>query len=440
MVVYFAGTGLSIDGIPCLPWIMSACCAMQRHRMQCSSQSAQTPRRPSSRHPTILWPPAQTACQPRLAMAPHLSPEELDEIFRLRNAGQTPVEIHAWLAAKRGGEGTPAPNLTNVRKALKGQSYRRGQVETRGRKRKLSRRVVQKLDTTRVAMIEQADNKVEVHWKDVLRRARVRVHPTTAARSFKAEGLDVKWRRPREKPQRDAEHTAERMEICRRWRFLPRNFFTERVDLIMDNKMFKVPTHARGLRHLKATRIRGHLRTPAEGVRKGFTKPNPKRQRVNTGGKVDVCGAIIGGRIRMWHYLPKTWNAGVAADLYEQTILPALVRHRGRKPKYLVVEDNDPVGYKSRKAIAVKRRYGIETLEWPRYSPDLNPLDFHVWDAVEEQALLSLSGPTTIKAYKAKLRRIAFALPEASIRKAVLEMRTRAQDIYEAEGGDIARD
>ena len=373
-------------------------------------------------------------------MAPHLKAEELDEMFRLRNEGQTPIEIHAWLEAKRGQEDIAAPNVTNVRKALKGQSFRRGQVETRGRKRKLSRRVVLKLDRTRKELIEKAKNEKEVHWGDVLRRARVRAHASTASRAFKAEGFDVKWRQPREKPQRDAEHAEERHEICRRWRFLPENYFTDRADLIMDNKVFKVPTHARGLRHLKTTRIRGHLRTRAEGTKKGFTKPNPKRQKVNPGATVNVCAAIIGGRIRVWHYLPKTWNGNAAADLYEHTIAPALAKHRGAKKKYLVVEDNDPTGYKSNKAKAVKRRLGIETVEWPRYSPDLNPLDFHVWHAVEEKALQSLSGPTTVQAYKQKLRRIAFALPEAPLRKAVASMRTRAQAIYDAEGGDIPRD
>ena len=97
-------------------------------------------------------------------MAPHLKAEELDEMFRLRNEGQTPIQIHAWLEAKRGEEDIAAPNVTNVRKALKGQSFRRGQVETRGRKRKLSRRVVLKLDRTRKELIEKAKNEKEVHW------------------------------------------------------------------------------------------------------------------------------------------------------------------------------------------------------------------------------------------------------------------------------------
>ena len=72
---------------------------------------------------------------PALAMAPHLSADELDDIFRLRNEGQSPAEIHTWLETRRGRRGIPAPNITNIRKVLKGQSYRRGHVQTRGRKR-----------------------------------------------------------------------------------------------------------------------------------------------------------------------------------------------------------------------------------------------------------------------------------------------------------------
>ena len=68
---------------------------------------------------------------PGLAMAPHLSADELDEIFRLRNEGPSPSEIHAWVETTRGRRGIAAPNITNIRKVLKGQSYRRGKVETR---------------------------------------------------------------------------------------------------------------------------------------------------------------------------------------------------------------------------------------------------------------------------------------------------------------------
>ena len=36
----------------------------------------------------------------------------------------------------------------------------------------------------------------------------------------------------------------------------------------------------------------------------GFTKPNVKKHNVSVG-SVNVCACIIGGRVRIWHYLPK---------------------------------------------------------------------------------------------------------------------------------------
>ncbi|CAE8639158.1 unnamed protein product, partial [Polarella glacialis] len=47
--------------------------------------------------------------------------------------------------------------------------------------------------------------------------------------------------------------------------------------------------------------------------------------------------------------------------------------------KFLVLEDNDPSGYKSTLAIATKLEHKINVLELPRRSPDLNPLDYGFW-------------------------------------------------------------
>ena len=57
-----------------------------------------------------------------------------------------------------------------------------------------------------------------------------------------------------------------RVEICRGWLRRPVNFFSESVDLIMDNKKFEIPTWAAAKRFTKMKRVRFHLRTPAEGV------------------------------------------------------------------------------------------------------------------------------------------------------------------------------
>lgn len=374
-------------------------------------------------------------------MAPHLTPTELDVMSVKAAKGQTPLQIHKWLQSQRNRKGLDTPNITNIRKALQCKTFRRGAVETRGRKVKLSKHMVKKINSTRKALIKNAAGESEVHWCDVLKKARCpKVHASTAARALKKEGIDIQWRTPRQRPQREKEHEAERKKICSDWGKLPKDFFTKKVDLIIDNKKFSVPTYARAVRHVKTSRVRGHLRTRQEGLTKGFTKPNVKRNRVNPGGSVNVCAGIIHGRIRLWHYLPAKWSGQVAADLYKGPIRKVLHANLGAKRKFLILEDNDPSGYKTKKGLEAKAEVKIEAVPYPRYSPDLNPLDFHVWEAVEKRMVASLHGPISIKAYKARLRRIAMALPKDEIYKAVSAMHRRAAAVVAAKGGDITCD
>ena len=188
-------------------------------------------------------------------------------------------------------------------------------------------------------------------------------------------------------------------------------------------------------------RVHGHLRTRAEGVQKGFTKPCPKRHRQNPGSSVSVCAGIIGGKVKLWHYLPKAWNGQVAAQTYRGPIRRTLKRYAGVTPKYKVLEGNDPVGYESTKALETKDELSITAIQYPRHSPDLNPMDFFLWAEVERRMLAGKApNSETVAQYKARLRRTAFAIPSAVIEKAVANIKSRAWAIYKADGGDIQRD
>ena len=143
----------------------------------------------------------------------------------------------------------------------------------------------------------------------------------------------------------------------------------------------------------------------------------------------------------MWHALPKHWSGEVAANLYRGAIAKTLQKVSGDKDKYLVGEDNDRTGYKSGKALEAKREVGIKSVDLPKYSPDLNPLDFYVWSAVEKRmAAAKVKQPESAKKYIARLRRTALKLPEEPLKKAVLSMKSRIQAVYDAKGRDIARD
>ena len=77
-----------------------------------------------------------------------------------------------------------------------------------------------------------------------------------------------------------------------------------------------------------------------------------------------------------------------------------------------MLEDNDPTGFKSKVAIDAKATLRIKPIEFPTYSPDLNPSDFSLWREVESR-MAAQTAPKTEAAigYKARLRRTAMAIP-----------------------------
>ena len=140
---------------------------------------------------------------------------------------------------------------------------------------------------------------------------------------------------------------------------MPRESFANIVNLIIDNKAWDFPSDARARAYLMRQKIRGHLRTPAEGIQQEFTKPNVKRHRLNPGGSLMVCAGIVNCRVAVWSYVDGRWNGETAANMYKDVLLPAMARRRGRKTAYRALADNDPTGYKSTDAAKMKQECGI---------------------------------------------------------------------------------
>ena len=82
--------------------------------------------------------------------------------------------------------------MTTVRRALRGATHKRAIAETRGRKKSLTARNFATLDSKRVEMIEKADGQTEIHWKDVIKKARVpNVDRITASTRTKCSRLGL---------------------------------------------------------------------------------------------------------------------------------------------------------------------------------------------------------------------------------------------------------
>ena len=308
-------------------------------------------------------------------MAPHLTDSEINFLFQWKDKGLAPTEIHEKLVHRRAKKQIAAPSLPNLRKVLKGQSYKRGKVETRGRPRTFTLAKLRTINAKRKGIIKKAAGQKEVHWEDIVRAARVKCDPTTLAKSMRRAGMDVRARKPREKPLRSDEGVANRKRICNQWRKKPASYW-QKMDLIMDSTTWEFPKYVRAKKALKMKKVRFHIRERSEGLEPGFIKPSTKKHTANPGGYVKLLAGIVKGRVRVWHYLPKSWNAQVAEDCYRGPNIRVLRRTFPGKKSYKTLEDNDPSGYKCNKAVLAKKELKINPVEFPAYSPDLNPCDY----------------------------------------------------------------
>ena len=140
----------------------------------------------------------------------------------------------------------------------------------------------------------------------------------------------------------------------------------------------------------------------------------------------------------MWEYLDKKWNADAAVKRYQGAVMSTLRKERGVKRRYKVLEDNDPTGYKSRKAMDAKAALGITAVPMPAYSPDMNPLDFSLWAEIEKRMIANAPKRVeTVSEYKKRLRLTALRLPRDIVSKAVRSIPKRLRAIIAAKGHSI---
>ena len=138
--------------------------------------------------------------------------------------------------------------------------------------------------------------------------------------------------------------------------------------------------------------------------------------------------------------MPKgKWSGQAAADFYAGPLKKALVKAYPNKRKHLVLEDNDPTGYRSNKGIKAKDENRIAVFEIPPRSPDLSLLDYSIWKEVnrrlrEQEKKWPAGKRETKKQYVARLKRTASRLPQSFLEASIGDMVRRCKRLYDAKG------
>ena len=96
---------------------------------------------------------------------------------------------------------------------------------------------------------------------------------------------------------------------------------------------------------------------------------------------------------------------------------------------------------RARSRAALRKGLKMTPVPFPKYSPDLNPLDYFVWAEVNKR-MGSQSPPANESqtAYKNRLRRTAMGIPAPTIRAVVGKMKGKAAEVVKSKGGRIPSD
>src|SRR5688572_22240924 len=111
------------------------------------------------------------------------------------------------------------------------------------------------------------------------------------------------------------------------------------------------------------------------------------------------AGVCFGGKGRL-HFVPE--KVKMNADFYVNDLLPKLIEDcEGLLPNsFIFNQDGAPV-HSSHIAQEWIKQHSSEFVkkdEWPANSPDLNPLDYHVWGAMlERYKVFTQNQPTRLK-------------------------------------------
>ena len=111
-----------------------------------------------------------------------------------------------------------------------------------------------------------------------------------------------------------------------------------------------------------------------------------------------------------------------------------------RRCAFNLIEDNDPSGNMSKKGVAAKRAARLKVVPIPKYSPDLNVMDYAVWAEIEksmrcQERAWPAQKRETRDAFIRRLARTTKAIPTDFVNRSIMDMKRRCQLLLKAKGG-----
>ena len=369
----------------------------------------------------------------------------------LLKAGETKKYKHMTLdevavAQKLHAEGAGLGKIAGLLKRGKGtisrHVFKKNKAKRpKGRPPKIIERVFVRLEKARAELVKKMDAQREVSVAMIKKRARVHACDKVVLNAF--HDHDTWFFKLRERPVLSDEDVASRLVWANEHKKRSPKQWINSPHAIIDNKNFQVYGNRAGREHAARRTVRGVYRPQAAAPHRSIVRP--KKTLKFPAKSMQVTAAVIKGRIRLWHYVPGRWNAEAAAKMYSGPLLKTMQKAfpskaRSGKATWHVLEDNDPSGYKSRKAVAAKKAAGIVTDDLPPRSPDLNVLDYSLWHEINvrmraQEQQFSKAKVESSDEYLGRLRRTALLLPSSLVQRCVGDMARRVRMVVSAKGG-----
>jgi hypothetical protein len=384
-------------------------------------------------------------------MPPQLDAKELASADRMLRAGTGKSLILVALRRGRARRGLEGPGKTAVYQYLAGNTHNIHAAETRGRKPKLTPKVLRVLDKVRCRLQRDAGNEHVVTWDDIssegvkeLRKKTLwsgrkkMCSPKTVAKHFR-EKLKVTKRPARARIARTRGEEDRRLRHATVWQRRPASWWRDEIHAYIDNKTFVIPMTQQEKKRHRQSKVTYHLRKSTEGGEPDYVVP--KTKRMLTGMKtMEVTAAVARGRIIMWYVVHTKWSGEAAATMYKK-LGEVLRRTWGHRTSYRLVEDGDRKGYHSGKGKAAKQEESIVSWTLPPRTPQWMPLDFCLWNEIEQRVLKKqVIHKESKKQYSDRLRHVAMALPSTIIDNCLASMHQRIKDTVVAKGRHTKRD
>jgi hypothetical protein len=154
-----------------------------------------------------------------------------------------------------------------------------------------------------------------------------------------------------------------------------------------------------------------------------------------------VLAGVVGGKVVLWEVIEGRWTSQKYADLVKGAIKRAVEKTGATH----VLRDNDPKGYQTKQGLAAEAEQAWVVMNLPVRRPDLNVLDFHVWNAIlRAMAKEEFAWPTTKTETKGewakRVKATARKVDKAAVLRGMRGMAKRCREIIANGGSWIKHD